>query len=67
MSTWEKVARFCQEVYGSYIDWEERFYICGECGEPIYECDYNEWSDYYTEDNDGPNCPVCEYEYGSDI
>ena len=35
MSVWEKVARFCQEVYGSHIDWEERFYICGECGEPM--------------------------------
>lgn len=67
MSLWEQVARFCQDVYGIYVDWEERFYECPECGEPIYECDYNKHSDYYTEDNDGPNCPVCGYEYGSDI
>ena len=67
MSVWEKVARFCQEVYGSHIDWEERFYICGECGEPIYECDYGEYGDYYSEDGEGPICPVCEYFYGGDI
>ena len=59
MSVWEKVARYCQEVYGSYIDWEERFYECPECGEPVYECDYNEHGDYYTLRDEGPLCPVC--------
>lgn len=66
MSTWEQVARYCQEVYGSYIDWEERFYECCECGEPIYECDYNEYDDYYPGAGRGPVCPVCEYLYGGD-
>ena len=46
MSNWEKVARYCQEVYGSYIDWEERFFIEGECQEPIYEEDYNSYEDW---------------------
>ena len=55
MSVWEKVARFCQEVYGSHIDWEERFYICPECGEPVYDIDWNESElhDYI--------CPICEF------
>ena len=58
MSNWEKVARYCQEVYGSSIDWEERFFIEGECQEPIYEEDYNSYEDFY--DNEGNIiCPVC--------
>ena len=66
MSVWEQVARFCQEVYGSHIDWEERFYECPECGEPVYECDYGEYGDYYTLEDEGPLCPVCEFLYEGD-
>ena len=53
MSKWEKVARYCQEEYGIHIDWEDRFFICPECGEPIYECDW--------EDDELSGCPVCEF------
>ena len=52
---WEKIARYVENAYGAYVDWEERFYVCPECGEPIYECD---WEDeefcYYL-------CPVCGF------
>lgn len=59
MSVWEKVARFCQEVYGSHIDWEERFFECGECAlEPIYEEDYNSYEDFY-DDEGNIICPIC--------
>ena len=39
---WESNAKYVEKVYGSFVDWEERFYICPECGEPVYECDWNE-------------------------
>ena len=51
MTVWEKVARYCEKEYGVYIDWKERFFICPECGEPIYECDWN--------DEDLDECPIC--------
>lgn len=52
---WEKNAFTVQNLYGGYVDWEERFYECPCCGEPVYECDWNEQelSDYL--------CPVCEF------
>lgn len=52
---WELNARYVEKTFGSYVDWEERFYICPECDEPVYECD---WSDdelgYFI-------CPICEF------
>ena len=50
---WKHAAKYCEEEFGAYVDWEERFFECPECGDPIYECD---WEDH-------PNwgmCPVCE-------
>ena len=52
---WEENAKYAEQVYGAYVDWEERFYICPECGEPVYECD---WSN---EDFCDWLCPVCGY------
>lgn len=55
MSAWEKRAREVIEVYGVHVDWEERFYECPECGEPIYECDWTkgELNEFI--------CPICEF------
>lgn len=39
---WEKAAKLCEELFGTFIDWEERFFLCPECGEPIYECDFSD-------------------------
>lgn len=52
---WETNAKFVEKVYGGYVDWEERFYNCPECGEPIYECDWNdrELTEFI--------CPICEF------
>ncbi len=49
---WESCAKFCEETFGCYVDWEERFFICPECQEPIYEYDW--------EDHDWSMCPICE-------
>lgn len=36
---------------------ESAWFICPECGEPIYFCDYNE------ELNQRNECPVCAFEF----
>lgn len=52
---WEQNAKMIEEVYGSFVDWEERFYICPDCGEQVYSCD---WTD---EDLALAICPICEF------
>ena len=55
---WEKNAKEVEEVYGEFVvDWEEKFYICPECGEPVYECDWDE------SDLTRFFCPICEDGY----
>ena len=53
MKTWEEVAKYCEDVFGTYVDWEERFFHCPECGEPLYEVDWD--------DHDWTMCPICEF------
>lgn len=52
---WEINANWVEKIYGGFVDWEERFYNCPECGEPIYECDWigSELGEFM--------CPVCEF------
>lgn len=54
MTAWEKNATYVEDVYGSYVDKEEGFYICPCCGEPVYECDWNK------EELEKFICPICE-------
>jgi hypothetical protein len=51
--SWEYVASFVEKDYGGYVNWDEEFFNCPECGEPIYKCDYPYISL-------GMICPVCE-------
>ena len=53
IKNWEQAAKFCEETFGSYVDWEERFFHCPECDEPIYECDWDKYDDWEA-------CPVYE-------
>ena len=62
MSIWEKVALKVQEETGVHIDWIDRFFECPECGEPIYEEDYNHIDDYIPDSYSNYICPVCEQE-----
>ena len=58
MKTWYDIARKCEEDYGSQVDYEEGFFVCTECGEPIYEYD---WSESELRNEEGEYiCPVCE-------
>ena len=52
MMNWESTAKMCEEVFGAYVDWEERFFHCPECGDVVYEVDW--------EDHDWRICPICE-------
>lgn len=52
---WEYNAKTIEKEYGNYVNWEERFYICPECGEPVYKSD---WDD---ETLDEFICPICEF------
>ena len=58
MRAWYDIARKCEEDYGSQVDYEEGFFVCPECGEPIYGCD---WSESELQNENGEYiCPVCE-------
>lgn len=61
MTLWERIA--FRLTHDTIIDWEERFFVCPECGEPIYEDDWRE-SDYTLGRTFDGNyyCPVCEVE-----
>lgn len=56
MTQWERNAHIVEDVYGGYVDWEEGFYECPECGEIIYGSDWShsELANYL--------CPICEFE-----
>lgn len=50
--TWEYCANYCEKTYGVYVDWDEEFFHCPECGEPLYFIDW--------ENHNWECCPVCE-------
>lgn len=55
MKTWLETAKYCEETYGSYVDWHEQYFICPECEEPIYESD---WEEY-----EFSSCPICNFDF----
>ena len=59
--TWKEIAKRCEEIYGTYVDLDEGFFICPECDEPIYRCDWREIDFTLGEEYYGRiYCPVCE-------
>ena len=59
--SWENMAHFLEREYGSFVDWDEEFFECPECGEPIYKCDWQE-EDYFLGHafTGSFYCPICE-------
>jgi hypothetical protein len=39
---WLSLAKYCEETLGGEVDYDEEFFICPECGEPIYADDYSD-------------------------
>lgn len=51
MKTWESRAKYVEQVYGGYVNWEERFFQCPQCEDLVYEWDDSEPQDVI--------CPIC--------
>lgn len=56
MRTWYEAAILCEKLYGIDVNLSEGFFICPECGEPLYCEDWNEHDDWTT-------CPICEFDF----
>ena len=58
---WEKIAHYVEKECGCQVDWDEEFFVCPECHEPIYRCDWAE-EDYFMghKFTGKAYCPVCE-------
>ena len=52
---WRETAKYVEETYGAFVDWEEEFFECPECWEPVYKCD---WKHEPLVD-----CPVCGFNF----
>jgi hypothetical protein len=60
---WDRLANEVELVYGGYVDHDEEFFICPECDEPIYKCDWNDSDFALGRPYRGRlrlYCPVCE-------
>ena len=51
------IAKYCETIYGIQYDRDEEFFICPECGEPIY---FEDWDDI---EENWETCPVCEFSF----
>jgi len=60
---WEKLAARVEKLYGTHVNWRDGFFLCPECGEPIYQIDWND-EDYtkgrFFHGRLRLYCPVCE-------
>jgi uncharacterized Zn finger protein (UPF0148 family) len=52
MGTWLEAGTYCEEVYGITMNTKEGYFVCPECGEPIFEEDWGKHDDWTV-------CPVC--------
>ena len=56
MLSWLTAAVYCEETFGVQVDMAEGFFVCPECGELIYESDWDAHSDWSV-------CPICEFNF----
>ena len=53
---WKDNAITVEQDFGGFVDYENEFYVCPECGEPIYKIDWT------PRELDECICPICEWE-----
>lgn len=54
MDSWFEAGGYCEEIYGMTMNTEENYFVCPECGEPVFEEDWikhDEWD----------KCPICGF------
>ena len=59
---WDYLADEVELVYGNYVDRNEEFFVCPECEELIYKCDWRD-KNYYIKNDYGRFqlcCPRCK-------
>ena len=56
MNTWFEAGTYCEEIYGVDLDTKEGYFICADCGEPIYKEDWREYDDWAV-------CPICGFNF----
>ena len=56
MNEWFVAATYCEEEYGVPLNTKESFFVCPDCGEPIYEVD---WEDH----DNWEECPICGFNF----
>ena len=47
---WLVAGTYCEEEYGMSLNTEEGYFVCPECGEPLYEDDWKR--------HDWETCPI---------
>lgn len=68
-AVWEHIARYVATTYDTEVNFNEEYFLCPECGEPVYACDYID-SDYFLGKNayythGKVYCPICEQQLNS--
>ena len=53
--SWSYAATVCERDYGAYVDWEEGFFNCPECGEALL---LEDWGYHCWE-----ICPICGFNF----
>lgn len=55
MMTWFEAGVYCEETYGMSLNTAEGYFVCPECGEPLF-CE--DWKDH-----DWSKCPICDFDF----
>lgn len=55
---WLVAGTYCEDVYGMSLNTKEGYFVCPECGEPLFEADW--------ERHNWETCPICGFEFMED-
>lgn len=53
---WNWAAKVVEKEFGGYVNWEEEYFICPECGEVVDGLDWDDDDFSYN-----TICPICEF------